>query len=234
MTEWLLGKQALVVALTSFMLAITSFVVVSAKLIEAIRSLIRVFRPPKFEPPAGAVTVPGDMGREVTIMVKLRQNRQTIRLIGLLLVFVGVGILGGRYVIGQTLPPNARLTKEAWDAFNKGEWRTAIRKAEECIDRFQDQADDQQKQLETDHVTVPNGVVPKEEKEEILRRGPLNDVATCFFIKGQAAEKLGQNGEAKQAYEAAAKYTYARCFDPSWNGFWSPSEAANGRLKRLK
>jgi hypothetical protein len=80
---------------------------------------------------------------------------------------------------------------------------------------------------------VPTGRVSKREKDEILKRGPLNDVDTVFWIKGQAADKLGMNDDAKRAYQAAVKYT-ARCHDASYDGFWEPTVAAKARLKHLK
>jgi hypothetical protein len=136
-------------------------------------------------------------------------------------------------VVGQNLPPNAALTTEAWNAFNKGDWSAAIHKADACISQFQDQADDQQAELERKHATVPSGTVSKQAGDEILKRGPLNDVATALWIKGQSLEKLGKIEDAKQVYHTAAKYTYARCYDTSWDGFWSPSENALRRLRHL-
>jgi hypothetical protein len=139
----------------------------------------------------------------------------------------------GSALLAQKLPPNARLTKEAWEAFNNKDWQTAIKKADECIDQFKDDADDIQAQLEKDHASVGLGTVSAKEKADILKRGPLNDVGTAYWIKGQAEEKLGRNDDAKQAYQSASKYTYARCYDDSYDGFWAPADKARGRLRHL-
>ena len=46
-----------------------------------------------------------------------------------------------------------------------------------------------QAELEKEHVEIPTGSVSSGEKQLIAKNGILNDVAACFFIKGQAAEK---------------------------------------------
>lgn len=72
-----------------------------------------------------------------------------------------------------------------------------------------------------------------QDKQKIFANGLLNDVATCYFIKGKAAEKLVRKDDAKRAYEEAKKLTYARAWDPQgW--FWSPSEGASDRLDALR
>ncbi len=79
---------------------------------------------------------------------------------------------------------------------------------------------------------VPTGAVNDEEKKRIDSHGLLNDVGACYFIKGQAAEKLGRKDEAKQAYGEAKKLTYARVWDPKgW--YWSTAEGATERLNAL-
>jgi hypothetical protein len=41
--------------------------------------------------------------------------------------------------------------------------------------------------------------------------------------------------EAGEAYQAAARYPHARCFDPADGGFfWSPAEVASDRLAQLE
>jgi len=71
----------------------------------------------------------------------------------------------------------------------------------------------------------PKGRVSDAEKNTIFSRGLLNDVATCFLIKGRSAENLRRKDAAKHAYAAATKYKHARCWDlKGW--FWSPAEMA--------
>ena len=75
-------------------------------------------------------------------------------------------------------------------------------------------------------------MVSADEKKAILFRGVLNDVATCYYIKGQAAEGRGFIKEAIEAYTGAQQFPDARTYDPKgW--FWSPAEAATDRIAQL-
>jgi tetratricopeptide (TPR) repeat protein len=129
---------------------------------------------------------------------------------------------------------NAKLTREAWDAFNRGDYKAAIAKARECIEQFEGGADRQQRDLmQAKAPEPPTNKFTEAQKRETLSRGLLNDVATCHWIAGQSAEKLGRLEEAKKAYQKATGYTYARAWDPNgW--FWSPAESAQDRLTRLE
>lgn len=154
----------------------------------------------------------------------------------LCIVFVSIGFaILGVNATTEPLPPNVRLTNAAWKAYDNGEYRQAIKKAEECIDEFQPSALREQKELERNNTVLPPvGKVGEAVKNVILNRGLLNDVATCWFIKGQSLERLGTIQEAIQAYSKAVRYTHARTYDPSWSGFWSPSQTASDRISYLK
>jgi hypothetical protein len=149
-----------------------------------------------------------------------------------------------------SLPPNAQLTTDAWDAFNKKNYTEAIAKSEECTDTFGAQALREQREFTASGKPAPPvGAVSEDKKNEIFSRGVLNDVATCYFIKGQSLEKLNRITEAKEAYRNALKFPDARTFDPSgctwdpsarrWDPpgcgfFWSPAVAASDRLSKLQ
>ena len=125
--------------------------------------------------------------------------------------------------------PNEKLTAAAWDAFNAGNYQEAITLADKCIGKFKELADKLEEKLERDHVSVPLGAVSDEQKARIHANGILNDVATCYFLKGSSADSLGNKDEAVQAYRACERYPHARCWDPQgW--FWSPAEGAKKRL----
>ena len=137
-------------------------------------------------------------------------------------------------ISGQGPSKNERMTTEAWDAYGKGQYDRAIEKAQECIDEFLGAADRLEKTLKSQHAPLPpTGEVSSEkEKKGIFANGPLNDVATCFYIKGRSLEATKHTEEARQAYKAAMKYAYARTWDPhGW--FWSPAEGASDRLATL-
>lgn len=138
-----------------------------------------------------------------------------------------------------------RMTEQAWNAYNNADNESAIQKAELCIKEFRRTADALQQALKDKKETFPPvGEIPEEpQKRAVFNHGPLNDVATCYFLVGEAHLKLaeGLKGDAKTehlkkaraAYEAAAKYTYARTWDPKgW--FWDPSAKANERLEEME
>jgi hypothetical protein len=132
----------------------------------------------------------------------------------------------------DTKPLNERLTAAGWEALNNDKHQVAITNADKCIDEFLGAAKRIQAKLEAEKATIPTGAVSEEQKKRIFDNGVLNDVATCYFIKGRALEKSGRKEDAKKAYEAVKKLSYGRCWDPGgW--FWSPAETAADRLRVL-
>ena len=140
---------------------------------------------------------------------------------------------------------NEKWTQEAWKAYNDNNFDSAIKEASQCITEFRRTADDTQKELKDKNEPLPpvGNVDDSKKRDEIFNRGPLNDVATCYFIQGESYAKLAEGIEgaakkeklakAKSAYEKAAKYTYARTWDPKgW--FWDPAKKANERLEDME
>lgn len=117
----------------------------------------------------------------------------------------------------------------AWNAFNNNQLSEANDLAQECIDKWETEAIKQQSMLTQ---APPNGEVSEDEKKEIFANWALNDVGTAYFIKAWSLEKLGKSTEAKEAYEVATTFPYARCWDPKgW--FWAPAEEASKRLAKM-
>ena len=128
-------------------------------------------------------------------------------------------------------PLNVELTGRAWDAFNKGNFEGAIDAAGRCIKEFGADADREQDKLVKSHAKMPG--TSAAEKEKIMARGLLNDVAACTYIKARSEESLKRLNEARTSYTACKKYTYARIWDPNgW--FWDPSQKCEDLLKQLK
>ena len=128
---------------------------------------------------------------------------------------------------------NEQLTTCGWDKFNSRDFEEAIAIAEECIDTFDAQAHREQEEFTASGKPPPPvGAVGEDVKNAILSRGVLNDVATCYYIKGQATEGLDRINQALLAYRGAERFPDARTYDPrGW--FWSPAEAATDRIARL-
>jgi hypothetical protein len=124
----------------------------------------------------------------------------------------------------------------AWDAFNAPtpRYSEAIRDADRCIDDYAITGRKMEGDLEAKAAPIPpTGAVAPEQKKEILSRGPLNDVAACYFIRGRSSQKLDRTQEAVAAYTAGCKLKYARVWDPKgW--FWAPHEEMCARLEELQ
>jgi len=154
--------------------------------------------------------------------------------IGILLVLLSVVFFAVGLGTRALSPINVRLTKAAWDKFNSGRYTEAITIAGECIDTFEGQALQEQREFTASgSPTPPVGPVSNDEYNEITSRGVLNDVATCYFIKGRALEELNRISEAKEAYMGAQQFPDARTWDPAIPGFWSPAQTASSRLATL-
>jgi tetratricopeptide (TPR) repeat protein len=152
-----------------------------------------------------------------------------------ILIHASTGLFAQADSKSQPAPSrNEQLTADAWKALEKKTFREAIAKADKCIESFEGSAVKLQGQLEKASARVPKGEVTEEEKKVVHKNGLLNDVATCYFIKGKAHEGLKEKDAAIAAYKAAAKLTHARTWDPAGPWFWSPAEAATERLEELR
>ena len=92
----------------------------------------------------------------------------------------------------EPLPQHERETRAAWQALQEGKLQDAIRHADICIREFRGAAARKQASLAGAGVIVPVGVVDERRMKSIFANGPLNDVATCYYIKGRAAHAMGQ------------------------------------------
>lgn len=163
----------------------------------------------------------------------------------LLALFVLVVVLNQ---LPDRTPLSQRLTTKAWAAFSKGQetylreanvdraaFEKAVDTAELVITNYVGQARVRQQELIRNRVPLPPvGTVPENERRPIFQEGLVNDVGTCYFIKGRSLEYLSHVDEAKVAYQGATNFPHARTWDPAIRLFWSPSDASLGRLDTLK
>ncbi len=72
------------------------------------------------------------------------------------------------------------------------------------------------------------------EEADIHRYWALNDVATAYFIQGEAYRKKGEAAKAREAFQKIIdEFSYGQCWDPKgW--FWKPAEGAANRLNSLE
>ncbi len=115
------------------------------------------------------------------------------------------------------------LQVKAWEALGAGHLENAVKYTERCADIYRDKAKAMQASLTSRPATAV-----------VHDYWALNDVGTCYFIKGEALMKLGQDSEAMAAYQTALdEYSFAQAWDPKgW--FWSPADAAGQKIEILK
>jgi hypothetical protein len=127
------------------------------------------------------------------------------------------------------LSTSEEFVTAAWNEYNQNEFAKAIELAQECINRWGNDAVKQQSALTQ---APPNGKVTDDEKKAIFANWALNDVGTAYFIKAESLGKLGKTDDAKDAYKTVIKFPYARCWDPKgW--FWAPAEVASENLAKM-
>jgi len=112
---------------------------------------------------------------------------------------------------------------KAWARLGKREFTEVYKLTNECIKLFSKQAENQARFLE--------GFPTKGEEENFKT---MNNVAACYFIKGEALMREGKLQETKAAFTAVIdKYPYAQSFDPrGW--YWSIKEKAEITLRKLE
>jgi hypothetical protein len=128
-----------------------------------------------------------------------------------------------------------KLMTTAYDAFNAGKYDSAIQQFDAVITDYRGDAEMEQMRLaQNQNPQPPLGKVSAEQKEQIFSHGLLNDVAAAYVMKGKALEKLSRKNEAIATFSAATNFTYARVYTPGEDTFWSPSDAALGKLRQLQ
>jgi len=139
-----------------------------------------------------------------------------------------------RGLLGRPFRPiNEDPADTAWEAYNNGDYDRAIERSSRCIDEYERTAIRMQKELEEQGIALSSETVDEGGREERSRYKPLNDTATCWFIKARSLEKINRKEEAISAYCNAMRYTHARAYDPRLDLFWAPAMKAKERLSSL-
>ena len=117
------------------------------------------------------------------------------------------------------------LATKAWNALSENDLEAVLAYTNKCIELYADQAKQMQQSL-TAYATGSN--------EDIFSYWALNDIATAYFIQGEAYRKNDMKDEAKAAYQKLIdEYSFGQCWD---NGgwFWKPAEAAKEKLAMIE
>ncbi len=116
------------------------------------------------------------------------------------------------------------LAIKAWGALAQNDIESVLAYTNKCISLYAAQASKMQAGLK-DYASGSN--------DEIFKYWALNDVATCYFIQGEAYRAANMKDEAKEAFNKIIKdYSFGQCWDPKgW--FWKPADAAKEKLDMM-
>lgn len=116
---------------------------------------------------------------------------------------------------------SSTLTTKAWGALAKSDIESVMAYTNKCIELYGEPARKMAAELK-DYVVGSN--------DDVFKKWALNDVATSYYIQGEAYRKAKMKDEAKEAYNKVINdYTYGQAWDPKgW--FWKPAEAAKEKL----
>ncbi len=118
---------------------------------------------------------------------------------------------------------SSEYVKKGWAVLGKRQFEEVYRVTDACIAEFSAAGQELARGLSD---FPPKG---EENKFQIM-----NDVATCYFIKGEALMRDGKTEEAKGVFrEVISRYPFAQSFDPrGW--YWSIKEKSEITLNKLE
>lgn len=117
------------------------------------------------------------------------------------------------------------LITKAWKALSDNDLEAVLAYTNKCSELYANQA----KKMQASLTDYPSG-----SNDEIFAYWALNDVATGYFIQGEAYRKAEMKDEAKAAYQKVIdEYSYGQCWD---NGgwFWKPAEASKEKIAMIE
>jgi len=116
----------------------------------------------------------------------------------------------------------AALTAKAWEALNNKDKGGVTAYTSKCITLYEDKAKDQEALLDD---FAPSGSEAKYEY--------LNNVAACYFIRGELYKHFKDWKEAKAAYEKVVNnFFFAQYWDPrGW--WWKPADISKGEIEKI-
>ena len=118
---------------------------------------------------------------------------------------------------------SSTITTKAWEASTAGKHAEVDGYTAKCIELYEAKALEMQKSL--------TEAAPKEKAAEYWA---LNDVGTCYYIRGLSKEARGDKKAAIADYKTLVeKLSFSQCYDTKgW--FWKPADAAKDKVKSLE
>lgn len=119
---------------------------------------------------------------------------------------------------------SSTLTTKAWEAYGAGKLDAVLAYTGKCMELYGNTALEQQKAL--------NGNFASKGTE--FEYWALNDVGTCYFIRGAMYADKRKKDEAIADFEYLLdNLSFAQCWDPKgW--FWQVANAAAERLDKIQ
>ena len=125
------------------------------------------------------------------------------------------------YDLGDEAP--GTLTTRAWEALSQNDERGIFLFTERCIKLYEEEAKRQNAILMDYPVRV-----------NIDKYQQLNNVGTCYFIRGEFFKHGKDWQKAMESYQGLIdNYLYAQCWDPrGW--YWKPANIAKEEIRKIK
>lgn len=123
----------------------------------------------------------------------------------------------------EELKDSSQYVQKAWSLSGKGDFNGVHEATAEVFKKFSPEADLEAAKLDK----LPT-------KETVQNYKIMNDVAICYFIKGEAFRDEGKFPEAIEILQKVInKYPYAQAYDPrGW--YWSIKEKAQTIINQIK
>ena len=119
---------------------------------------------------------------------------------------------------------SSTLATKAWKALAQNDIESVLAYTNKCISLYGAEASKMQAGLK-DYASGSN--------DAIFKYWALNDVATSYFIQGEAYRAANMKDEAKEAFNKVVKdYSFGQTWDTKgW--FWKPADAAKEKLDMM-
>jgi hypothetical protein len=124
------------------------------------------------------------------------------------------------------------LVKQSWDALRNKDYDKALACTDRAIKKWSRQADTQQLKAATgDCNETPK---PEDQKPYFTANWALSDIATSWFIRGEAFYEQAKWRQAREAYKNVLD-KYQCAFTLSWEGwFWRTADAAQEKYDEIR
>jgi len=121
---------------------------------------------------------------------------------------------------------SSTLTTKAWQALAEKNVDGVLTYVNKCVELYDVKAREMQASLKE---------YPAGEDQQVFSYWALNDIATGYYILGEAYMKAGNTDKAKEAFTKLVQdYSFGQTYDPGQKLFWKPAEAAKERLAMIE